>query len=126
MPRDLSFETDVVDPAAGDRERAKGDEPDSLEFRGDYVVRVHRNPRIHLFIPTDSIDLPPVPLDRIDVIRVTSTDLETVDEIVVEDSWAGSSSDDHRRLSARWVGETLFEITPEEWPRISHGWRSCH
>ena len=38
-----------------------------------------------MFIPTDSIDPPPIPLDRIDVIRITATDLETVDEKVIED-----------------------------------------
>ena len=114
LPRDLTFEVDAEAPAAGDRERAMDSEPDSWEVRGDYVVRIHRNPHIHLFIPSDSIDPPLIPIDRIDVVRVTSTDLETVDERMVEDCWTGRSSDDHRRLSARWTGEARFEVTPED------------
>ena len=113
MPSDLTYGTDADQHAEGDLERTKEEETDSWLIRGDYVVRIHRQPRIHMFAPADSIDPPPIPLDRIDVIRTTVTDLETVDEKVVEYCWTGKSSNDHRRLSARWIGETRFDTVPE-------------
>ena len=53
-------------PAAADEAEAEVQqlvhEPDFWEKRGDTVVRVHREPRTQLFIPTDAADPPPVPV----------------------------------------------------------------
>ena len=82
---------------------------DEWSIRGDYIVRVHHVPRIALFVPTEAVDPPSIPLDSIDVMRVTTTGSDNVDEMKIEDVWDGKSPNDHRPLSCRWVGETRFE-----------------
>ena len=91
-------------------------EEDHWVVKGDYLVRVHRTPRRTLFTPPEAEDAPPLPMSDIDVIRVTTTDLENQDEKRIEDFWDGSSPEDHRSLSGWWLGETRFEkiTTPVE------------
>ena len=91
-------------------------EEDHWIVKGDYIVRVHRTPRRTLFTPPDAKDAPPIPMTDIDVVRVTTTDLENQDEKRIEDFWDGSSPEDHRSLSGWWLGETCFEkiTTPVE------------
>ena len=65
---------------------------DEWSVRGDYVARVHHMPRVALLVPTEAVDPPHVPLDRIDVMRVTTTDSDNVDELSIEDVWGGKLS----------------------------------
>ena len=83
---------------------------DEWVVQGDYLIRVHKFPRMCLFTPLEAEDPPPVPIDKIDVMRTTRTDIENIDEQVIEDCWDGKSDTDHRPLSAAWIGETQFEI----------------
>ena len=62
---------------------------------GEYVVHSHRIPRISLFVPTESGEAPPIPCDRIDVMRATHINRENVDDMRTEDCWSGASSSDH-------------------------------
>ena len=73
-----------------------------------YIVCIHKVPRINLLVPMESTDAPPVPCESIDVMRLTDTDLENFDGLRNEDCWGGKSAADHRPLSARWTGETMF------------------
>ena len=66
-----------------------------------------------LFTPLETDDLPPIPIEDIDVMRTTRTDLENEDEKIIEDCWDGRSDTDHRPLSALWTGETQFQIIQE-------------
>ena len=83
---------------------------------GSYIVRVHNAPRIALFTPKEVVCPPPIPIDRIDVMRVTTTDSDNVDEMRIEDVWDGKSPSVHCPLSCRWTGETRFERIPEGAP----------
>ena len=115
LPEDLTYEDEASyrRPGAG----AGGDPAPALQdewsVRGDYIVRVHNVPRISLFVPTEALAPPPIPIDRIDVMRVTTTNSDNVDEMRIEDVWDGKSPGDHRPLSCRWKGETRFERIPE-------------
>ena len=61
-----------------------------------------------MFAPDRCPDPPPIPLEHIDVMRYSKTDLENQDEKAIDDVWDGSDSDE-RMLSDWWVGETSFK-----------------
>ena len=60
-----------------------------------------------MFAPDWCPDPPPIPLNHIDVTRITKTDLENQDEKSIEDVWDGGIGD-VRKLREWWVGETVF------------------
>ena len=72
---------------------------DRWELRSLCLVRIHVQPRRQLFAPDRCEDPLPIPLNHLDVIRVTKTSLETADEQNIEDIWDGSEHD-CRELSA--------------------------
>ena len=80
---------------------------DRWELRPLCLVRIHVRPRKALFAPDRCDDPPPIPLNHLDVTRLTKTDLENADEKQIEDIWDGSMHD-CRELSALWTGETVF------------------
>ena len=93
-------------------------EPDFWTVNEDQLVRVHRTPRIKLF---NFLEVePPIPIEYVDVMRITETDLETKAESRIEDYW----NEDHvpdagpRQLSSFWTGRTiikLLRIAPPRW-----------
>ena len=60
-----------------------------------------------MFSPLEAVADLPLPLSEIDVTRKTHTDLENADEMVIEDCWDGTSSD-QTPLSNAWTGKTTF------------------
>lgn len=86
-----------VCPEGGD-----SSEMDFWTINNDVLIRHHRIPRISLFVPTP--DNCPVPLDYIDVMRESRTDIED-DEREIKDYWYDA---DPRNLSSAWTGSTLF------------------
>ena len=96
--------------------------PDTWELRGMLIVRVHRTPRLKLFVPTeDPEDPPPIPIDEIDVCRSTTTSSEMQNEKRIEDVWYGPNAD--RQLSELWTGETVFDPIP---PPCEPGYMWCN
>ena len=65
---------------------------DAWEIRGNYIARIHNVPRTNLFTPLEAEDPPPVSIDKTDLMRTTKTDLEHVDEMLIEDCWDGKKS----------------------------------
>ena len=85
---------------------------DTWEQRGMLIVRVHRTPRLKLFVPTEvPEDPPPIPLDETDVCRNTKTSSEMQNEKRIEDVWFSPNAD--RALSELWTGETVFDPIPQ-------------
>ena len=66
---------------------------DSWEFNGSALTRHHRRPRRELFSPSLCDFPPPVPIDQIDVIRLTLTYIDTLDEKRIDDCWDGTALD---------------------------------
>ena len=92
--------------AAPDQEGQDVQDPgidDYWDLRPLTLVRVHNRRRMAMFAPDRCHDPPPVPLNHIDVTRITKTDLENHDEKSIEDVWGGTSSD-VRKLSGQWRG----------------------
>ena len=75
------------------------------------MIRHHRQPRINLYVPTAAEC--PVPLEFLDVMRTTHTDLEDRVEARIADIW---TQDGERSLSAEWTGKTSFDILRPEPP----------
>ena len=66
---------------------------DSWGFNGSALTRHHRRPRRAMFSPS-LCDFPqPVPIDRIDVIRTTMTDIDALNEARIDDCWNGTALD---------------------------------
>ena len=84
-------------------------EEDSWEYNGSAVIRHHRQPRRIMVSPEKCDFPPPVPVHQIDVVRVTLTSLDTLDEKRIDDCWDGSSTD-IRSLSDEWTGSTTFNM----------------
>ena len=79
------------------------------------VIRHHRRPRTHLYVPSDSES--PIPLKYIDVLRKTTTDLDDYKEKEIQDIW---SLDKDKQLSGQWTGRTSFTILKSRPP---HGYK---
>ena len=78
---DLVFEKGPVSETLGDQGRLGGRVEliagdDEWVIQGDYLIRVHRFPRMCLFTPLEAEDPPPIPIEKIDVMRATRTDTE--------------------------------------------------
>jgi hypothetical protein len=121
IPQDVPPTPDTAMGASGDRSSPPvGDTPDGGPKdewidRDAHIIRLHRQPRRTMFVPTDCSDPPPIPLKYIDVQRVTLTSLDTADESRIHDVWDGSLADS-RPLSDEWTGETRFQkvlLVPE-------------
>ena len=103
------------------QEQGQGATPATLDewvVRGannDRLVRIHRTPRKRMFSPQACHDIPPVPLEKIDVQRITLTNLAEEHLLKIEDCWDGSANDT-RELDDFWVGETQFYLVPEKPP----------
>ena len=73
-------------------------------------MRVHRDPRVRLFVPTEAADAPPIALDKINVARTTATKASLGESQRIIDCWDGTSPGDRRELPYTWTGETTFQI----------------
>ena len=80
-------------------------EEDWWKIKGDFLVRVHCNPRVELYIPDESC---PLKVEWLGLYRVTKTSLPAEQEVEIRDIWRPDVT--QSGLSAPWVGETFFEI----------------
>ena len=87
------------------------------QIRGQIRGRLHHNtPRVQLFVPTDENS--PIPVQYLDILRTTKTDLEDSLEVNTKDFW---TKDGNRSLSSEWTGETMFRIL-RPIPPPNHEW----
>ena len=73
-----------------------------------------------MFTPDETADYPgdecPLPLQWIDCVRITHTDLDDPKEREIHDVWA-NEPDDRTQLSEPWLGISVFEIVRHVLPR---------
>ena len=67
-----------------------GSEEDFWSLTQDVLIRHHKIPRRHLFVPTKKNC--PIPLEYIDVLRTTYTDLDSASERMFEGMWTEAES----------------------------------
>ena len=84
---------------------------DSWTFTGKMLVRNHRNPRSHMFVPRENNC--PIPLKYLDIQRYTFTDIDGSAERYIEDNWVDPGV---KTLSEHWTGKTMFDIMYPEPP----------
>ena len=92
----------------GDLEQLE-DDPDLKDYwtlTNEVLVIHHLKPRTRLFVPSETTL--PIPLEYIDVTRMTITDLDS-EEFVIEDVWY-DNPDAGRQLSHRRKGRTRFNL----------------
>ena len=115
--------TDDAEPARSSTSSSTGEPSDRRAIpedywtmRGDLLIRHHLQLRTELFVTTDS-NLP-IPLKYVDVIRQTTTSLESPSEKVIDDYWnipdhdsaGGDPKPPNRSLSEPWHGRTTFHL----------------
>ena len=88
----LGEDEDTKYPAESSGEYARGTEvdpksTDKWELRGDYLVRIHAEPRMALYVPDNTC---PLPHNWLDIYRETKTNLLHDDESRIEDMWIPS------------------------------------
>ena len=72
------------------------------------LKRVHVKPRTYLFVP--SREDCPVPLEWLDIMRETRTDLRHNGLAVIHDFWTADGRVERRELDEEWTGITIFEV----------------
>lgn len=96
--------------------------PDFWKFEnGKWLIRIHNAPRLALFSPSRTTNIP-MDVSNLSGLRRTYVRplLEGANEMLVENNFE-EVDDPHRLLQERWIGETWFEIKPkhEEKPKRS-------
>ncbi len=84
-----------------------------LGANNDRLVRIHRTQRNRMFTPQACHDL--LPLEQVDVQRITLTNLAEQPLLRFEYCWDGSAIDT-RELEDFWVGETQSYLIPDKPP----------
>ena len=80
--------------------------PEDAWLISDYsVIRIHKIPRVDLFKPDEATF--PIPVQYLDVMRRTETDLADEPEAKIEDFWTEAGT---RSLSDPWTGRTIFTL----------------
>ena len=74
----------------------------------DLLIRWHVVPRTSLFTPTT--DDCPLPLEWLDILRETKTDLQHAELDCIDDFWTQDSLNGARDLDEEWIGRTSFNI----------------
>ena len=97
-------------------------EPDFWALNDDLLIRFHRTPRTKLlnFLEVE----PPIPIEYVDILRTTVTDLDTLSEAKIDDYWNQDiePGDGPRELSGPWTGKTIFQLFRLAPP--NHEWQS--
>ena len=85
---------------------------DRWEIRGNYLCRIHNQPRRKLFAPYSCDDKPPCDVECLEPSRTTITNGE--ENIGIrsesEDFWIGSREFDEKPTPYEWCGETRFDF----------------
>ena len=84
---------------------------DFLSMSGNFIFRHHVEPRVKLYSPREESF--PIPLKYIDVSRTTRTNLDFMQERLIDDYW---NIDGSRNLSDSWTGFTQFTLLEEKPP----------
>ena len=82
---------------------------DFWSVEGDFIYRHHIEPRVQLHVPEEEPF--PIPLKHIDVIRITHTNLDVLQEKRIDDNW---DVDGDKTLSDSWTGFTKFTFFNEK------------
>ena len=82
--------------------------PDFWSIQGDFIYRLHNEPRVQLNVPKEETFT--IPLKYIDVTRATYTNLDVLQEQRVDYYW---NVDVNRSLSDSWKGITKFTFQTE-------------
>ena len=93
---------------------------DLWSMSGNFKNRHHVEPRVKLYSPREESFL--IPVKYIDVSRTTRTNLDVMQERLIDDNW---NIDGSRDLSASWTGFTQFTPLEEKPPDgyMWSGWR---
>ena len=83
--------------------------PTSGRFKETVVYRHHNELRVQLHVPKEETF--PIPLKYTNVTRSTHTDLDVMQENVIDDYW---NVDENRSLSDSWKGFTKFTLLQEK------------
>ena len=114
VPSELQRHMDVAGTTVS-VEPASRVQPDTWRLmNGKWLIRVHNAPRLALFSPARSSQLP-VEEERLTGLRRSyiKPSLPGAEEILIEDNYR-EVDDPHRLLQERWIGETWFEIMAPE------------
>ena len=118
-PTDLIYRSEE-EPEETEVPRTREKSMDYWSMTSDRIVRHHRTPRTELFVPTQH-DCP-IPLQYLDVMRTTETDLNNEKEAKIEDIWAGGNPQSTLvELSEEWTGKTFFDLLRPK-PRVGYKW----
>ena len=80
-------------------------EKDTWMINQSCVVRIHNKPRTKLFVPHHSTF--PIPIEYVDVLRTTWTDLDEAALSMFKDIWTTELDKD---LGVLWTGRTVFYL----------------
>ena len=116
----MKREENLSGESQGDREEFQPEETkddaetqhDCWSIQRDFIYRRHVEPRVQFFVPKEESFS--VPLQYIDVIRSTHTDLDVAQGKRVDDHW---NVDGNRNLSDSWTGFTRFTSLNETPPK---------
>ena len=90
---------------------------DHWETTATHLIRHHVEPRTLMFTPYLTDDPLPVPIQQIDVIRTTHTNIDDPEECYIKDVW-DTTHLDHRPLSGEWTGKTCFRLIEADDPSL--------
>ena len=104
---DAPFSEEEQDSAA-DALRAESRVFDHWIVKGRKVIRIHQEPRLHLFHP-ELVNDCPIESSRLSSIRKSIIRIPGQPETMVNDNWKGNV-EAHQSMCNTWTGETEFEV----------------
>lgn len=88
--------------------RAESQIFDHWQIKGKQIIRVHQEPRLHLFHPSLVSDCP-IDVNRLTTIRKSVIHIPGQPETIVQDAWKGNI-EAHQSMCNVWTGQTIFEV----------------
>ncbi len=102
--------------------RAESQMFDHWIIKGRKVIRMHQEPRLHLFHPCLVKDCP-VSTDRLGSIRKSIIHIPGQPSTTVQDQWK-ENIEGHQSMCNVWTGQTIFEVSDDQ-PILEHDVNSC-
>ena len=118
---DAPFSEEEQDSAA-DALRAESRVFDHWIVKGRKVIRIHQEPRLHLFHP-ELVNDCPIESSRLSSIRKSIIRIPGQPETMVNDNWKGNVTA-HQAMCNTWTGETEFEVL-DNLPLSEHSINVC-
>ena len=119
---DAPFSEEEEPEIVADTLRAESQVFDHWIVKGKKVIRVHQEPRLHLFHPNLVTDCPVEP-SRLSTVRKSIIRIPGQPETVLKDEWK-ETIEAHQTLRNTWTGVTMFEVTDSS-PIADHIVNSC-